>query len=147
MLPFKSNDYDSPEPGTRLIVLGAVHGNEICGTRAIERVNSDLDAGTQNMMRGRLTMVPAPSADALAAAWRAHFPANIRAGSPDILESLQAAPTSAPGMPAPAGIPATDSAFRAEVTRLYTQMKQALAAGDLQAFAIAYDSLGAIVGR
>ena len=92
-------------------------------------------------------MVPAPSADALAAAWRARFPANIRAGTPDILESLQASPTAQPGMPVPAGIPATDSAFRSEVTRLYRQMKQALANGDLPAFAIAYDSLGAIVGR
>ena len=106
-------------------------------------------AGTAlvNAITGRLVMVPAPSADALAAAWRARFPANIRAGTPDILESLQASPTAQPGMPVPAGIPATDSAFRSEVTRLYRQMKQALANGDLPAFAIAYDSLGAIVGR
>jgi hypothetical protein len=106
-------------------------------------------AGTAlvNAITGRLVMVPAPSADALAAAWRARFPANIRAGSPDILESLQSTPTSPPGMPVPAGIPPTDAAFRTEVTRLYRRMKQALAAGDLPAFAIAYDSLGAIVGR
>jgi predicted deacylase len=58
MLPFKSIAYTSPEPGTRLIVLGAVHGNEICGTRAIERVGAELDAGTLKLMRGRLTMVP-----------------------------------------------------------------------------------------
>ena len=58
MLPFKSIAYASPEPGTRLIVLGAVHGNEICGTRAIERVGAELDAGTLKLMRGRLTMVP-----------------------------------------------------------------------------------------
>ena len=106
-------------------------------------------AGTAlvNAMTGRLVMVPSPSADALAAAWRAHFPANIRAGAPDILDALLPAPTTQPGMPAPAGIPATDAAFRAEVTRLYRQMRQALSAGDLSAFATAYDSLGAIVGR
>ena len=58
MLPFKSIAYASPEPGTRLIVLGAVHGNETCGTRAIERVGAELDAGTLKLMRDRLTMVP-----------------------------------------------------------------------------------------
>ena len=38
MHPFKSISYVSPQPGPRLVVLGAVHGDEICGTRAIERV-------------------------------------------------------------------------------------------------------------
>jgi predicted deacylase len=44
--------------GTRLIVLGAVHGNETCGTRAIERVLAELDAGTLRIERGLLTLVP-----------------------------------------------------------------------------------------
>jgi len=38
-----------------------------------------------------------------------------------------------------------DSTFRATVTRLYNRMRAALAAADLKAFGIAYDSLGAIV--
>ncbi len=38
MLPFKSIRYQGPRPGPRLVVLGAVHGNETCGTRAIERI-------------------------------------------------------------------------------------------------------------
>jgi len=58
MLPFKSISHASPDPGTRLIVLGAVHGNETCGTRAIERVSAELDAGTLQLARGCLTMVP-----------------------------------------------------------------------------------------
>ena len=33
------------QPGPRLIVLGAVHGNEIAGTRAIERVLNEIDSG------------------------------------------------------------------------------------------------------
>jgi uncharacterized protein len=57
-LPFKSISYVSPQPGTRLIVLGAVHGNEICGTRAIERLTSEIDAGALTLARGRLTLVP-----------------------------------------------------------------------------------------
>jgi predicted deacylase len=57
-LPFRSISYTSPQAGTRLIVLGAVHGNETCGTRAIERLMGELDAGTLALARGRLTLVP-----------------------------------------------------------------------------------------
>ncbi|MFY7855191.1 MAG: succinylglutamate desuccinylase [Rubrivivax sp.] len=45
-------------PGPRLIVTGAVHGNETCGTRAIERVLADLDRGALTVVRGTLTLVP-----------------------------------------------------------------------------------------
>ena len=45
MQPFKSVSYAAVAPGTRLIVLGAVHGNETCGTRAIARVIAEIDAG------------------------------------------------------------------------------------------------------
>ena len=58
MHPFKSISYASPQPGTRLVVLGAVHGDEICGTRAIERVVAELDAGTLALVKGRVTFVP-----------------------------------------------------------------------------------------
>jgi uncharacterized protein len=58
LIPFKSIAYASPQPGTRLIVLGAVHGNETCGTRAIERVTAEIDAGALALVRGRLTLVP-----------------------------------------------------------------------------------------
>lgn len=42
----------------RLIVLGAVHGNETCGTRAIQHLLADLDAGALCIERGLLTLVP-----------------------------------------------------------------------------------------
>jgi len=45
-------------PGPRLIVLGAVHGNETCGTRAIERTVAALDGGELVLQRGNLTLVP-----------------------------------------------------------------------------------------
>src|SRR5262245_64452979 len=45
-------------PGPRLIVLGAVHGNETCGTRAIERVLREHDAGAWRLSRGSVTFVP-----------------------------------------------------------------------------------------
>jgi predicted deacylase len=46
------------EPGPRLIVLGAVHGNETCGTHGIHRVLAELDAGTLQITRGTVTFVP-----------------------------------------------------------------------------------------
>ena len=44
--------------GPRLLVLGAVHGNETCGTRAIERVMADFEAERLQLVRGSLTVVP-----------------------------------------------------------------------------------------
>jgi succinylglutamate desuccinylase len=58
MLPFKSVRYQGPRPGVRLIVLGAVHGNETCGTRAIERTMRELDSGLWRLCAGTLTVVP-----------------------------------------------------------------------------------------
>ncbi|WP_028456269.1 succinylglutamate desuccinylase/aspartoacylase family protein [Chitinilyticum litopenaei] len=54
----KSHVYAGFEPGPRVIMLGAVHGNEICGTQAIERLRAELDAGELTILRGRLTLVP-----------------------------------------------------------------------------------------
>ncbi len=53
-------------PGPKLIVLGAVHGNEIAGTRAIERVLAELDAGQWRVERGSLTLLPVTNALAYA---------------------------------------------------------------------------------
>jgi uncharacterized protein len=50
--------FDALQPGPRLMVLGGVHGDETCGTVAIERAAADLDAGRLQLLRGRLTMVP-----------------------------------------------------------------------------------------
>ncbi len=55
---FKSIAVACPQPGPRLIVLGAVHGNETCGTRAIGRLLDELDAGAVRLTAGQLTLVP-----------------------------------------------------------------------------------------
>ncbi|MBA5608660.1 succinylglutamate desuccinylase/aspartoacylase family protein [Duganella sp. FT3S] len=57
-LQFKSIQYRGQGDGPRLIVLGAVHGNETCGTRAIERLMVELDSGALHIARGCLTLVP-----------------------------------------------------------------------------------------
>lgn len=46
------------QAGPRLLVLGAVHGNEICGTRAIERLITEIDSGELRIERGTLTLLP-----------------------------------------------------------------------------------------
>ena len=46
------------QPGPRLIVTGAVHGNETCGSRAIERLVGELDRGELVLARGCLTLLP-----------------------------------------------------------------------------------------
>jgi predicted deacylase len=45
-------------PGPRLLVLGAVHGNETAGTQGIHRVVAELDQGALRIARGCVTFVP-----------------------------------------------------------------------------------------
>ena len=45
-------------PGPRLIVLGGVHGNEVCGSIAIRRVLGEFERGERVVRRGLLTLVP-----------------------------------------------------------------------------------------
>ena len=44
--------------GPRLIVTGAVHGNETAGTRGIERVLGEIERGEIAIVRGTVTFVP-----------------------------------------------------------------------------------------
>jgi len=55
---FKSISYDGAGAGPRLIIMGAVHGNETCGTEAIERVMAQLDSGALRIANGGVTFVP-----------------------------------------------------------------------------------------
>ena len=50
--------YHGLAPGPRLLVLGAVHGNETCGTQAITQLIAELDSGALTVERGGLTFVP-----------------------------------------------------------------------------------------
>lgn len=57
-LQFKSVSYTGLEPGPRLIILGAVHGNETCGAQAIGRVLNEIDNGQLPIVAGHVTFVP-----------------------------------------------------------------------------------------
>jgi predicted deacylase len=57
-LQFKSINYTGLGKGPRLIVTGAVHGNETCGTKAIRRVMEEIDSGKLLIAAGSVTFVP-----------------------------------------------------------------------------------------
>ena len=57
-LQFKSINYTGLGQGPRLIVTGAVHGNETCGTVAIRRVMEEFDSGRLVVANGSVTFVP-----------------------------------------------------------------------------------------
>lgn len=59
MRAFESIQFVAPaKPGARLIVTGAVHGNETCGTVAIRRVLDDIERGRLVINAGAVTFVP-----------------------------------------------------------------------------------------
>ena len=55
---FESISFTGLDMGRRLIVLGAVHGNETCGTQAIRRVIAELESGDLTLAAGEVTFVP-----------------------------------------------------------------------------------------
>jgi predicted deacylase len=57
-LQFKSINYTGLASGPRLIITGAVHGNETCGTKAIRRVMEEIDSGKLLVRAGSVTFVP-----------------------------------------------------------------------------------------
>jgi uncharacterized membrane protein (UPF0182 family) len=95
-----------------------------------------------NARTARVMFAADPTSDPIAQAWTAAFPNSADYRAPGIARELTTAPwepvSSSPGV-------TTDSTFRAAVTRLYNRMRAALAAADLKAFGIAYDSLGALI--
>jgi uncharacterized protein len=58
MQPFKSITYTATRAGVKLLVIGAVHGSEKCGTLAINRMKGDLDSGAVQLVSGSVTFVP-----------------------------------------------------------------------------------------
>ncbi|MES2945342.1 MAG: succinylglutamate desuccinylase/aspartoacylase family protein, partial [Pseudomonadota bacterium] len=54
----RTHSFHGLAPGARLLVTGAVHGNETCGTQAIRQVLNDIDSGKLAIERGCVTFVP-----------------------------------------------------------------------------------------
>lgn len=97
-----------------------------------------------NARTARLMFAADPSPDPIAQAWMIAFPNSADYRAPGIVRELTTTPWSpVASEPSPG---ADDVTFKAAVTRLYNRMRAALAAADLKAFGIAYDSLGALIG-
>lgn len=58
LAPLESIAFHGLKAGPKLIVLGAVHGNESCGPKAIARAVEDCRAGRLTILRGEVTFVP-----------------------------------------------------------------------------------------
>ena len=54
----RSHRFTGLQPGPRLVVTGAVHGNETAGTLGIERVMGEIERGEIEIVRGSVTFVP-----------------------------------------------------------------------------------------
>ena len=97
-----------------------------------------------NARTARVMIAADPSPDPISLAWMGAFPNSADFRAPGVVRDL----TTTPWEPVPSvPLAANDSAFRAEVTRLYNRMRAALAGANLGEFGIAYDSLGALIGR
>ncbi len=57
-LQFRAIQYAAPQPGPRLLITGAVHGNETCGTRGILQVLQEFELGQLQLIKGTVTFVP-----------------------------------------------------------------------------------------
>lgn len=67
---FQAISYTGLQSGPRLIILGAVHGNETCGTKAIRRVLEDIEQRRLLIRAGSVTFVPVTNPLAYARAQR-----------------------------------------------------------------------------
>ena len=57
-LQFKAVNFTALKPGPKLIVLGAVHGNEVSGSKAILKMIQEFETGERVLDKGSVTFVP-----------------------------------------------------------------------------------------
>ncbi len=51
-------EFDSGKEGEHLLVLGAIHGDEICGPQAIKEIIDDIENNRLKIEKGRVTFIP-----------------------------------------------------------------------------------------
>ncbi|HZR75913.1 L,D-transpeptidase family protein [Bradyrhizobium sp.] len=79
--PIETVSFAALHPGPKLLVTGAVHGNEICGPEAISRVIADCRSGKIAIRRGQVTFVPIVNMKA--------YRANTREGDRNLNRNLR----------------------------------------------------------
>lgn len=50
--------FDARQPGKHLLILGGIHGNEICGPLALQSLINEISSSALEICRGKLTIVP-----------------------------------------------------------------------------------------
>lgn len=60
----ESHNFKGAAPGKSVLVLGGIHGNEVCGTIAIRRFLQDLADGKVTIARGQVTFLPCVNVEA-----------------------------------------------------------------------------------
>ncbi|NML45504.1 succinylglutamate desuccinylase [Ramlibacter sp. G-1-2-2] len=78
---FDTFSFTGSAPGPRLLILGAVHGNETCGAVAIQRLLKELASGEVLIQAGQLTLVPVTN--------KLAFDRKQRAGDRNLNRNLQ----------------------------------------------------------
>jgi len=58
MLPFQSITFTAVQPGKRVLITGAVHGNELAGMHGIRRIIAEVESSQLEVARGSVTFVP-----------------------------------------------------------------------------------------
>ncbi len=58
MRSFQHIQFTSTQPGRRLLITGAVHGNEVAGTLAIRRLVAEFERDERRLLQGVVTFVP-----------------------------------------------------------------------------------------
>ena len=58
MLPFQAISFSAVLPGKRVLILGAVHGNELAGMHGIRRVIAEIESSELEIANGSVTFVP-----------------------------------------------------------------------------------------
>ena len=56
--------FDSGKEGTKLLVLGAIHGNEVAGPNALRQIIKEIEDKKINITKGCLTLVPVCNVEA-----------------------------------------------------------------------------------
>lgn len=54
----KKFEYTSLNPGKTILLLGAIHGDEVCGPKALAEVMNELDTGKIKLKSGKIIFVP-----------------------------------------------------------------------------------------
>jgi predicted deacylase len=57
-------EFQSVHAGPKILFFGAIHGNEVCGPKAINRVISEIESGGLTLLHGSVTFVPVANPEA-----------------------------------------------------------------------------------